>query len=106
MLSKKKPEAPTSATFESLTIKSPGSPYAVSIIPEGIWLHGEEDMVFASMHMQGKTPVLAVADHRKSGQNGHQLALSVDENGEPCLQIAKGDKIVIVGADKLFEVFG
>jgi hypothetical protein len=94
------------AEFAEIRVASPDHDTHVTITPQGIWLSDKSGKVMATMHFQGKMPVVAVADHRCSKQQGHQLALSVDENGEPALQIAKGDKIVIVGVKKLSEIFG
>lgn len=58
------------------------------------------------MQMQDGQPVLTVFDNRDPKQVGHQLALTVDVNGEPYIQIAKGDVVRMVGFDKLLEVFG
>lgn len=90
---------------ESIKVTSPESKSEVCIIPEGIWIYNKKSpQVSAAIHMQGETPVLAVMDHRKE-QGGHQLALYVNDKGEPCLQIAFGKDVKTLGYDELIKLY-
>lgn len=91
------------ATFERLTITKPGCKSSVTITPEGIWASQGE--VAASVHMQDGRPIVAVMDHRNPGQMGHQLALSVGDDGAPVLQIAQGNDVKTIGYSDLLKAF-
>lgn len=89
--------------FTEIRVKRGGCPSSVVIVPEGIWVTDKTGNVMASVQMQGAQPVLAVGDHRKP-VSGHQVALTVDENGEPYVQIAKGDQVKMLSFDALAKL--
>ena len=92
--------------FESITVSRQDGKSAVSISPEGVWVTGDDSRVSASIQFDNNVPVLAVMDHRKSDQTGHQIALSVDKDGAPVVQISMGDKTVVISGDELFKKLG
>lgn len=98
------PASDKSAVFESLTIKRAGCPTYITMVPEGIWVCGPHPGLAASLHFQGGVPVVAVMDHRKQSQSGHQLALFTDaETGKPCLQISHGRECRTVSYEELLK---
>ncbi len=90
--------------FTSLTIRKEGCDTSIHMTPEGIWV-SKGSSVASSIQLQDGLPVVTVMDHRKREQGGHQIALSVDKDGAPCLQIVHGKKGVYVSGDELLKLF-
>lgn len=90
--------------FTSITVKKPGGKSFVTITPEGIWVSNAKGLVASSIQLQDGLPVVTVMDHRKSKQHAHQIALSVDEKGEPCVQVSRGEEIINVSGAELIDM--
>jgi hypothetical protein len=97
-----------SETVQSITVSRPGCKSQVAILPEGVWCSDASGMVGATIQIQGGMPVAAVYDHRGNRQgNGHQLALAVDADGAPFVQVVLPDGTTKhVSGDELLKLAG
>ena len=88
---------------KSLTVKGDGGEARVTITPEGVWV-GNGQRAATIQYIQGR-PVVAVYDTEKGGSEGFQLAMTVDADGEPVVQIVGPDKAVtMLGVKELRKI--
>lgn len=65
---------------------------------DGLWIEGPDNKMVAIYSISGQT---AIGLYGKDKTKAMPIALSVDDNDEPYIQIRKGDKVLMLTFDDL-----